>query len=199
MKYIYVVTSLILISCMTPQQQLSNQMSSMMSQAVQMRQQMLGNVKDSEMALDLIDSTTLQKVFPVESNIADSMEKLPAWIIEEFSEDKDASVIINEEINSIEGTGSLLVSYEAASISQTMMLYFDYSVEVKEERIRLTLSKIHAYLVYVNNANQTVSEPSRTFLDEDKLRRISRGIKQKKTIENLVSHLNGFTQSDDDW
>jgi hypothetical protein len=117
--------------------------------------------------------------------------------LKSFPEDKDASVIINEEINSIEGTGSLLVSYEAASISQTMMLYFDYSVEVKEERIRLTLSKIHAYLVYVNNANQTVSEPSRTFLDEDKLRRISRGIKQKKTIENLVSHLNGFTQSDE--
>jgi len=159
---------------------------------------MKGSVKETDMAMEVIDSTTLRTIIQVEEKSADVIKtKLNEWITNNFNE--EGNQILSSDNSDVTGTGSSLITITAMNIKQPAMIYFDYSFEIKEGRVRFTISEPYYYVVYIDSDGHEKTDPTLQYVDEDTLKRISRGIKEKGLIESITNYIDGIEKDDSDW
>jgi len=159
---------------------------------------MKGSVEETEMAMEVINTTTLRTIFEVQENSTDVINvKLLEWISQNFNE--EGNKIISSDNDVVIGTGSSLITITSMNVKQPAMIYFDYTFDIKEGRIRFTISEPYYYVVYIDSDGHEKTDPTLQYVDEDTLKRISRGIKEKGLIETISNYIGGISNNDSDW
>jgi len=171
----------------------------MMKTSQSMVEALMGEVDDDEMAMEVVDSTTIRTVLNANSSIENSIELLPLWIEDNLNKLDDAYYNIDSEEDRISGIGSNIITIEVANYRTPTEFHFNYTFDIKENRVRFTIIEPYYYVVTIDEYGNEVTEPTKTYIDEDTLRRMSRGIKEKGLVESIIDHLEGVVSSDDDW
>lgn len=156
-------------------------------------------IKDKDMAMDVINDTTLQKVLEVNGSKEVILEKLEEWIKKEFNDPIDKIIEINQEQFYIIGFGNLILTYKE---KWTYNYYFDYKFEVKDNKIRFTMEnpfRIRAHMQYSGEDFIDTGKVEKAYISGKELRKFSNMIKIKKVIDELIDHINGTVKEDTDW
>ncbi|MBN1412938.1 MAG: DUF4468 domain-containing protein [Spirochaetales bacterium] len=174
----------------------------MMKQAIEMQKdmkaEMIGEIKPEDMAMDIINDTTLQKVI----NVSNSKEQIyPAvitWIENNFTDDIDG--ITEDDITDykIQGTGSLVLTFKLTIGDTAGKVYFDYIFEVKDERFRFTMQNPYSFVEVKNKFGHTTNTRQSYYGGKDDLSMLSKALKDKGVIESLVNDIENKT-ADDTW
>lgn len=176
-------------------------MSTMMKQFQNTMDKMMGPVKESEMAMEVVDSTTLRTVIDVgENSPAVIKDRLLLWIGENFNQPGDhITYEDNPDSPWISGTGSALVTITAVEVKQPVVFYFKYLFEIKSGRVRFSIIEPRYYLESPVTFGTSAAEPDLMYANEDILKRMSRGIKERDLIGNIASFIDDLQMAEADW
>jgi Domain of unknown function (DUF4468) with TBP-like fold len=162
-----------------------------------MQKEALGEVSDSELGMDIISTSELQKIIVVNANSNDIVKRSKEWIKSNFTSEQDA--IKNESKEIIQGSGSLLLPIETKISTNNVKYYFEYSIDIKDNKIRMTIKQPYYYVIRTNNSGINKSEPMLTYVSPEDLRFISRAIKKQNILGTLTRTIEGININSNDW
>ena len=123
----------------------------MMDQAIEMNKEYkkkgIGEVRDEEMAMEIINDTTLRKVIEVHGSADYIFAQLKNWIDEQYTEESDKITSTDEKNLEIKGTGSMVLLIRMHAGDHTNRVYFNYIFEVKENKLRFTIANPYMYTI----------------------------------------------------
>lgn len=94
--YFTILFILLLSSCMSRSDMINQTIQMQIEAQKKMDDQIYGDISDADLAMDIINETTLQKVIEINLNKDDLNNRILTWIDETFTDQEDT---INEKEN----------------------------------------------------------------------------------------------------
>ena len=170
-------------------------MSMAMKQAQSMQQSMMGSVDDDQMAMEIIDSSTLQKVIEVDANSNEIEDRLKSWIENNFSSEDNSSLIIQESVSEISGVGCSVLNIRYNYGSFNHKVFFDYKFEIKDGRTRFTIKEPYIYIISNDGGGAKMTQ----YIRPEEMPHLSRAIKEKNMVESIQDFIQNEISTDNNW
>ena len=136
----------------------------------------------------IIDETKIQTIIDVQKSKKEIFSKLKDWIAKNFDDSSSIIKVANEDC--IEGLGNYILPYDN---SQTGNKFFTYKFEIKDNKIRITISDFYMKTI------STLGETAYYYKSHIRMQKMINAINKKSLIENIVNFVDDIKTKDDNW
>lgn len=157
-----------------------------------------------EPLFELINKDELQIVLEFNADQSILVEKTKEYIKSTYTD--DLSNVNIEENDHIEGVGNYVLNIKGMGVmifipiplDNTQNMFFNYKFDIKDNKIRLTLSEIHFYRTVVSDDGIASTASKQYAGNETEFDMIIKAIAEERILSDLKAFISG-QNTDSDW